>query len=228
MKRTRLRYIISKLNYDSFPQMLLDMLKIVKIRIRLFHVLREGINNKIVDFDTALLDDYEVAVAKREDMHQLVDFPDQQTTLEAWQLRYDRGDLCMAAWWKGKIVAFSWAQLEQFTGWTYRFPLLECEAYLCDAYTSSEHRGRGLAGQLRYRFYLALAQQGRHNLFSISERFNPRALRFKAKLGARIVDSGFSVELFGKWRFGTRPRPEKLRVSMAQFSARQSVVKAQN
>ena len=209
--KTRLQYIASKLHYDSFPQRVLDLMKVFRIGIYPFYILREGLSPAAADVLNNAPDGFEIRVATPGDMPQLLGFPDRNESLEKLQERLARGDLCLVAWSNGKVVGFTWACTDRFLNQLYRFEFREDEAYLYDAYTSTECRGRGLAGYLRCRMYEVLAEKGRRNLFSISDRFNKPALRFKLKLGAQIVDSCFAVNFFRRWRIGTAARPEKLR-----------------
>ena len=101
-------------------------------------------------------------------------------------------------------MAFTWCNLTQCLSEGYSFPLNDEEAYLFDAYTASDLRGQGLAPALRYRLYEELARLGRTKLYSISERFNTPAIRFKLKLGAKLLKSDWYVTLFKKWHFGRR------------------------
>jgi hypothetical protein len=65
-----------------------------------------------------------------------------------------------------------------------------------------------VAPYLLYRVYRILAQAGRTRCFSVSIRTNRPAIRFKQKLGAKLVARGWVVTLLGRWRFGSRP-PER-------------------
>jgi GNAT superfamily N-acetyltransferase len=208
----QVRFIISKLRYDSMHQIFLDALKIMHIRIYPFYVMREGLTVVPTDLQSKKVDGYEIGFADREDMRQLIDFADREYSLNILRKRLDDGDVCIAAWSGKKIIAFTWANLREFSFQNYRFPLKDHEAYLYNAYTASEHRGRGIAAPLRYHLYVSLLDQGRHTLFSVSERFNPPALHFKSKLGARIIASGVYFDLFGLWKICPPLYPERLRV----------------
>ena len=210
MMRNRLRFIVCKLRYNSFPRLVLDVLKIVKIRINPFYILREGLHPE-VDSPGRAPDGCEIRIIHHEDLPQFADFPDRTESLESLQQRMGRGDVGLGAWLNGRAAGFTWARTDEFLCHLYRFDLREDEAYLYDAYTSTECRGRGLAGHLRYRLYEALAERGRHTLFSVTARFNRPSLQFKIKLGGRIVDSCCHASFFRRWQTCTAARPEKLR-----------------
>jgi len=208
--RNRLRFIVSKLRYNSFPRLVLDTLKIIKIRINPFYILREGLHAG-ADSQSRAPDGCEIRVIHHGDLPQFVDFPDRTDSLESLQERMDRGDIGLGAWLSGTVAGFTWARTDEFLSYLYRFDLRADEAYLYDAYISIPCRGSGLAGHLRYRLYETLAERGRHTLFSVSDRFNRPSLRFKEKLGARIVDFCCHASFFRRWQICTAARPEKLR-----------------
>jgi GNAT superfamily N-acetyltransferase len=200
MKKYSIKYLRSKFKYDTFPKIVLDALKLARIRISPIYIYQEGLDLAPADLKTDKLNGYKIGFAGREEMPRLTGFPDRIEPLRKLNKRLDRGGLCIAAWSGGEIAAFSWASLKEFSYEAFERPLGEHEAYLHDAYTAKEHRGRGLILYLRYRLYQELSLRGRHTLFSISERFNPPSLRFKNKLGAKIVGSSVSLDLFGLWK----------------------------
>ncbi|MBT8363227.1 MAG: GNAT family N-acetyltransferase, partial [Deltaproteobacteria bacterium] len=154
---------------------------------------------------------YTIGLADRQDMYQLLKFSDRRDTLEELQERFDRGEICVAAWKNGRVAAFTWAKLNNFTGAIYNIPLKGDEAYLFDAYTSKEHRGNRLAAHLRYNMYQVLAKRSRFVLYSTSNRYNTPALKFKNKLGARIIHLVKCIDFFGRWKFGTSLRLQRLK-----------------
>jgi len=212
MSKYRIEYIISKFHYDTFPQMILDAFKSIRIRIAPVYIFQEGLSFAPAGPDTKKFDGYRIGFAGREQMPQLLGFPDRVEPLDELHKRIDRGDLCIAAWSNGKIAAFSWACLTEFSCEAFDLPLGDHEAYLYDAYTAAEHRGCGLVLHLRHRLYQALSERGRHTLFSVSNRFNPPSLRFKSKLGAKKVGSGLSIDLFGLWKTTIPKNPLKSRL----------------
>jgi len=211
MKKRRLNYILSKFQYNTFVQVILDALKMLKIRINPYLIFLEGLRLVPSGFQTSKPVGIEFGFLSKDHMPLLVDFPDRNESLKTLDERLDHGDICVAAWSDGKIVAFTWADLAEISFLPYRLVLLDNEAYLYDAYTSIEFRGKRIADLLRYHLYVVLAEQGRNNLYSVSQRFNPPAIRFKSKLGAKIVDSGISVKFFGRLEIKTPSHPKKIR-----------------
>jgi GNAT superfamily N-acetyltransferase len=108
---------------------------------------------------------------------------------------------CLGAKHDGKIIAYSWINLEEchYTG--NRFRLKENEAYLFDMYTAKPYRGKNIAPHLRYQIYKSLNEMGRETFFSVSEVFNRPSIKFKKKLKARFLKLCVFIELFKKIRF---------------------------
>lgn len=130
--------------------------------------------------------------------------PYRVASYEELQSRLKDGNLCLGAKRNGRLVAFTWCNLTRCTSEGFPFPLNDDEAYLFDAYTASDSRGQGLAPGLRYRLYKELARMGRTKLYSVTDRYNTPALRFKLKLGAVILKSSWHITLFKRWDFGPK------------------------
>ncbi len=214
MIKQRIQYIRSKFRYDTFMQILLDAFKMLKIRINPYYIFLEGIKLTPSGLEIRKPEDIEFSFLQKENMPMILDFPDRNESLKTLNQRLEHGDICIAAWHKGIIIAFSWANLSELSFRPYNMPLSGNEAYLYDAYTAPEFRGKRIADVLRYQLYTGLAEQGRHVLFSVSQRYNPPAIRFKTKLGAKIVDNGFSITFFGRWEFKTPTHAQKIRASV--------------
>jgi hypothetical protein len=211
MKKQRLNYIRSKFQYNTIVQVILDVLKVLKIRINPYYIFLEDPRLIPAGFHFSNPDAIEFGHLSKDHILLLLDYPDRNETFKSLNERLDHGDVCIAAWFGKKIVAFSWADLKEISFPPYRMPLLDSEAYLYDTYTTIEFRGKGIADILRYHLYVELTKQGRYTLYSISQRFNPPAIRFKSKLGAKIVDSGISIKFFDKWEIKTSVHPQKIR-----------------
>jgi GNAT superfamily N-acetyltransferase len=95
-------------------------------------------------------------------------------------------------------VAFNWANPHEFSGNLCRFDLEPDEAYLYDAYTIPDYRGKRLAPYLRYQTYRCLSRRGMNRIYSISDAFNTPSIRFKQKLKARFVKLGLSIQLLNR------------------------------
>ncbi len=198
------RLVLDRIRYNPLPRILIDGLDRLGIRINLIYLMREGITQGIAQPSQDSLKGYEVRFLGAEDMMEMAQIPYRSVRYEKLLGRLKDGNLCLGAKREGRLVCFTWCNLTQCHSEAYPFLLNEDEAYLFDAYTAPDLRGQWLAPALRYRLYEELARMGRTKLYSISERFNAPALRFKLKLGAQILKSNWGIVLARKWRFGPR------------------------
>jgi len=146
------------------------------------------------------LEDYRFEFLTTEDMKKIgqTDFiRGEEAQFNEW---LEKGWKCLGAKHQGKVVAYSWIDLEEchFSG--HRFPLKENEAYLFSMYTAVPYRGKNIAVYLRYETYKVLKKMGRDTYYSISESLNKPSVRFKQKLNAKFVKKILYVELFKKIR----------------------------
>jgi hypothetical protein len=117
--------------------------------------------------------------------------------------RFTCGDVAFGTFHGERLVACTWANLRHFPGLGDSPPVRDLnseEAYLYDAYTIREFRGRAIIPELRNCLYGALHTAGRRKFYSVSVYFNRSARRFKEKLGARELELRFSVNIFGRIR----------------------------
>jgi len=199
-----LAYLWDKVRYNPPPRIFIDGLDKLGIEIKLFYLVQEGIPVSAARQQWDTLGEYEVVFLGVEGMSEIARFPYRPFSYGELQSRLKDGKLCLGARRDGQLAAFTWCDLTccDFKG--YRFPLNDDEAYLFDAYTASQSRGQGLAPALRYRLYEELARMGRTKLYSITDRFNRPALRFKLKLGGQVLKSGWHVTFMNKYDFGPR------------------------
>ncbi len=217
--QSRWQYIRSKFQYNTFPQTVLDGLKMIGLRIETFYVFRERLDPTAEQPAPQKPEGFEFGLASRGHLPEMSAYPDKVETLTTLNQRLGRGDLCLVAWQHGKLAAYSWANLREFGFVSYVFPLNDNEAYLFDAYTALEFRGRGMAPYLRYHLYQILAERGRYVLYSASRRHNPGAIQFKMKLGAQIVDSATDIDFFGLWKIRAKSHPDKVRAAASPLMA---------
>ncbi len=198
------KHLRDKVRYSPLPRLFIDGLDKLGIQIRLIYLIREGIVAGVARPCQDVLEDYEVEFLGLEDMTEMARIPYRPFRYEELEGRLKAGNLCLGAKRAAHLAAFTWCNLTWCKTAGYLFPLKDDEAYLFDAYTAPELRGQGVAPALRYRLYEELARKGRTKLYSISERFNTPAVRFKLKLGAEILKSDWYVTLFTRRHIGPR------------------------
>jgi len=199
-----LSYLWDKVRYDPPPRIFIDGLDKLGIQIKLFYLMQEGLSVSAIRPQQDTLGGYEVGFLGMEDMSEVARFPYRPVRYEELQRRLKDGRLCLGAKRDGQLAAFTWCNLTLLDFQGLRFPLRDDEAYLFDAYTASHLRGQGLAPALRYYLYEELARMGRTKLYSITDRFNRAALRFKLKLGGQVLKSCWHVSLLKRYDFGPR------------------------
>jgi len=207
-------YITNKLKYDSFLQSTINALKLIRIYIYPYIIYREHkcLTKKTPQND--ILQEFEISLAQKKDMEQILYFPDRMDRLEKLHTRLKRGDLCIAAWSEGKIVAFSWANLKLYDFLYSKYKLNENEAYLYDAYTASAYRGKKISYYLRNHFYKLLNENGIDVFHSVSIKSNKSAIRFKKNIHARIIEHGLHINIFNKWHYHKELEFEKSRTQL--------------
>jgi ribosomal protein S18 acetylase RimI-like enzyme len=204
-----IKHLQDKIRYSPLQRLFIDGLDKLGVRIHLLYLIREGITEGVECMQQDGLAGYEVRFLGSEEMAEMVRIPYRPFRYEELQSRLRDGNLCLGARRDGRLAAFTWCNLTQCIHKGYSFSLNDDEAYLFDAHTDPELRGRGIAPALRHRLYEELARKGRTKLYSFSDRLNTPALRFKLKLGAEILKSESYVTLFGRWHFGPRgQRPD--------------------
>jgi len=173
------------------------------IRIIPFYYIKEVVPAQIPDELTTIPEGFEFSEFNREDvlaistMAERKDYIYNQYVLE----NFDAGDTCIGIKYNGEIAAFTWYSLERCRSGHYPVTMGENEAYLYDMYVLRAFRGHNLAPILRYKNYEVLKRLGRDTFYSITERSNAASLRFKQKLGARIVFLGLCIVLRNDYNF---------------------------
>jgi len=203
--RTYAKHIIRRLRREPLPQLLLDGLGRLGISFQPFYIFEESLPPGDPPPLDPSLRKAEVRVLGPADMPAVAAVPWRGLPEEHFREKLERGNGCLGMFDGERLAAFTWYDLGEcnYEGW--QFPLLDDEAYLFDAFTLAPWRGRGVAPFLRFRLYRLLAGQGRNRYYSVSIRTNRGAVRFKEKLGGRIVGKGWVLCLFGRWRFGSKP-----------------------
>jgi hypothetical protein len=188
-----------KYKYSSSLRLFFDALSKLGIRISPLYVFQETIVSKSVPAPPDGLEEYEMGFWGPQDIQAMAQIPGRRQSEKELFDRLRDGHLCFGVKKNGNIVSFSWCNLKEFKFKWDRFPLKADEAYLFDAYTCVDFRGKGIAPCLRYHFYKELEAIGRKKLYSLTDYFNMPAINFKKKLNARKLKLILYVEFFGIW-----------------------------
>jgi|SRR5581483_2980419 len=187
--------------HQALLRILIDACAKLGVRVEPFHLVVEGLGHGRPPALASCASDYEVKFLTADDMPVLANIPGRLPTEVELRQRLREGKRCLGILRQGLLVAFTWCDLDTCCFETIPvFALKGNEAYLFDAYTRETARGGGLAPFMRYRLYEELAKLGRDRCYSITVLFNAPAARFKAKLGARVVELHLLIELFRRWR----------------------------
>ena len=198
------QYIRRRIRHSGWTRLLLEVLAKTGIELRPFVLLQERQFENGPGLPDQAFSGAEIGYLEAADMPaiaSLSDLPGRSITEADLRRRLEAGNQCIALTLDGELAAFTWCDFEQCSFRGYPFRLEANEVYLFDAYTLLAYRGKGLGPYIRYRLYENLTAQGRDVCYSISDRFNRPALRFKEKLKARWLVSGIYLVLFSRWRF---------------------------
>jgi len=196
-----LRHLRSKLKYSGPLRIILGGLYKLKISIDYYYIVQEGLaGGKITAYESGF-DGYTLEYLGPEDIDSLCAIPLRITTRSQYVDYFKHGCLCLGLKKEGKLAAFTWSNLKQMSYAVHSTPLKSDEAYLFDAYTLMDYRGKGIAPYLRYQMYKELAKLGRVKLYSISEYLNKSSIKFKKKLNGQIIALHVWIRLFDKWEW---------------------------
>jgi hypothetical protein len=195
------RKIRRKFKYGLAMEYILDQLARLGLEIRPYCIFQEGLALGAAQVFGSSFDRFETVFLGLQDMKELDRVDGRPYSEAVLRERLEKGQKCFAAKIDGKVAAFTWC----------RFDRIDCmqsvlqelkpnEAYLFDTYTLKAWRGGDLAPWLRWRSYQVLAGMGRDVLYSFSDYFNAPAIRFKKKLGARLITLRLHIRLGERYR----------------------------
>lgn len=181
-------------------RLFLDALSKFGIRISPFFIFQETANpHQYSRFDREAFKVYEMGFWGPDEIKAMALIPGRKFSEKELLNRLREGQCCLGLKKNGAIVAFSWCNFKECSFAFDRWPLKHDEAYLLDAYTCVDYRGKGLAPYLRYHLCEELIKIGRTKLYSLSDYFNTPAVNFKMKLKAEKIKLNLYIEFFGKW-----------------------------
>jgi hypothetical protein len=142
--------------------------------------------------------DLEIALLSRDDMEALESHEESLATAGEYLNRLDRGCLCLAAKINGQIASYSWCDPTRMSYKNRTLRLKANEAYLFDARTYQEFRGKNIAPYIRHKLYGIMKARGVDTFYSITLLSNTASMRFKRKLDSRPTELSLYVGLFKK------------------------------
>jgi ribosomal protein S18 acetylase RimI-like enzyme len=188
------------MKYSHFLRLVFDAVSKLGIRISPLFIFKETADpHQYAHFRPEDFKEYEIGFWGPEEIKIMALIPGRQFTENELLNRLREGQRCLGLKKNGKLVAFSWCNLKEFSFLFDRWPLNDDEAYLHDAYTNVDCRGKGIAPYLRYHLCRELENIGRTKLYSLSDYFNTPAVNFKLKLNAKKIKLNLYVDFFGKW-----------------------------
>jgi hypothetical protein len=188
-----------KYKHSHFLRLVFDVVSKLGIRISPLFIFQETADPlQYAHFRPEDFKEYEMGFCGPEDIKIMALIPGRQFTENELLNRLREGQRCLGLKKNGKLVAFSWCNLNEFSFLFDRWPLNYDEAYLHDAYTEVDCRGKGIAPYLRYHLCRELEKIGRTKLYSLSDYFNTPAVNFKLKLNAKKIKLNLYVGFFGK------------------------------
>lgn len=194
------------------PLFVLDTLDKLQIRVVPYHLVLEGPTEKPRPPEKIETESYVFRFLDKEDMSELNGIPERMLSEQNLVQRLDEGAMCYGAIAGNHIIAFTWCNLRYCTIASHRLFTLESnEAYLFDAFTVPNYRGRGIAPYLRYLLFRELEKQDRTTMYSITMSANAPAMTFKRKLGVGKMETGIYIRLFNRWHFHTLLRKYRKR-----------------
>mgnify|MGYP001213398183 FL=1 len=196
---SRFKYIVNK---NIVLQTIYEKSKAF-VRIVPFYVIEESADIRDVSNIGLKMNANELSVMLLgpSDMRQISETPGVKDTEEALIERLNNRWICLGLKHRGNVAAHMWCNLMACDSKLLSFRLNHGEAYLTDARTLEEYRGKGLAPYLRVQFYQHLRNIGYYKLYSITEYFNEAAMNFKRKLGARPISLYVHVCLLKRYMF---------------------------
>lgn len=187
----------------------LDALAKLGLRIVPFSIFAESHDTNSGAAGDPAFGSVEIGPLGEDDMSEMAEIPFRWIGRETLVGRLRDGSLCLGARLEGRLVGFTWADLERFRFPGYVFELEPNEAYRYDSYVVPELRRRGLLSHVSKRMVDELVRRGRTTSYRAVNRFNRSSLGLMRKLDNTMVGSGLWVEGWGL-RFRTQPTPEEL------------------
>jgi hypothetical protein len=189
-----------KFKHSHFMRPIFDALSKIGIRLSPFFIFQETVDpDQYGNFCPKAFKEYEVGLWGPDEIKAMALIPGRKFSEQELISRLQEGQWCLGLRKNEAIIAFSWCNFKECSFLFDRWPLKDGEAYLHDAYTCVDYRGKGLAPYLRYCLCKELMKNGYTKFYSLSDYFNTPAVNFKKKLNAKKMKLNLYMVLFGKW-----------------------------
>lgn len=198
----KINTVVARLRTDGVVRTVLDYLPRAGLYIKPFYYMKEMLPTEIPVDLTTFPHGFDFSVFGPVEIEAIGRIAERGNYVpETYVLKnFNKGDTCLGVKHQGEIVAFTWFSLDESRIDLYPVKMKPNEAFLYDMYVLQAFRGRNLAPALRYRSYEILKGMGRDTFYSITEYFNVASLRFKHKLGAKIVFFALFIKFFNRSR----------------------------
>jgi hypothetical protein len=190
-----------KLRYNHILRLFFDGLTWLGLEITPYYIVLEGLFGKTIPALEHPPEGYVPGFFGPGDMKAVAALPGRTLPEEKLHKRLEKGHLCYGLKFDGQPAAFNWFDSEALVCGPHRILMKEHEASLYDAFTDMDHRGKGLAPYIRYQSYKEMAAKGKTRIYSVSTFFNTSSIKFKQKLGARLIESHLLIVFLKKWKF---------------------------
>jgi hypothetical protein len=187
-----------KIRYKSLVRLFHDVLMKLGIKISFFYLVEEALRNDNPEFELNKFPGYTVEYLGEDDLRLIGSLKERPYPIEKFLQKLKNGCKCLGVKKDNNLVAFTWFDINNCIYEGYPFALKENEAYLFDAYTLIEYRGKKIAPFIRYQCYKELNRLGKTTFYSISEVLNKQSINFKKKLDAKFILLGLYIRLFNK------------------------------
>ncbi|RJP84781.1 MAG: GNAT family N-acetyltransferase [Desulfobacteraceae bacterium] len=190
-----------KYRYSHSLRLFFDAMSKFGIRIAPYYTFRERISSLKTPTLSKELEHCKISFLGPEDIRAMAKIPGRKFSEADLLKRFNEGQKCLGMKKGGAIIAFNWCNFKELTFKWHRMPLGKNEAFMFDAYTLPDYRGKGIAPFLRHHFYKELEKISITRLYSYTDYFNTPAVKFKLKLGAEKEKLNLYIVLFNKWPF---------------------------
>lgn len=183
------------------------------IKVNRFRIYRDDCDAYAEPASLNPIRDYDVVELRADHIDDILRMPGRTLSRELLERRFGRGDCCLGVRKENTLIALLWAVFKWLHFGTYQMHLRAHEAYIIDSYVAPAYRAQGVGSCLYFKMIEHLKHRGIHTTYSVTLRNNALAVRYRERVGSRLVDSAVSVTLCNRWRVGSKARPEKLRAA---------------